>query len=155
MLPQVVYGLAPNQAAEILDNFSVMTVDTGGVLVTDSELDYEEKRVYAVVVEAVDRAGVGNVNTAQATILVEVTPDPHHHLHQDHHHVPVQVSDIPDQPPEWVSVAAVTRIPEDIPLFSPVGSNTPYNYVCLYNSISTTFNIEISKKYENLQQNDF
>ena len=34
-----------------------------------------------------------------------------------------------DQPPEWVSVAAVTRIPEDIPLFSPVGSETPYNYV--------------------------
>ena len=128
MLPQVVYGLAPNQAAEIIDNFSVMTVDTGGVLVTDSELDYEDKRVYAVVVEAVDRAGVGYVNTAQATILVEVALD---HLHQDHHHVPVQVSDIPDQPPEWVSVAAVTRIPEDIPLFSPVGSNTPYNYVCL------------------------
>ena len=152
MLPQVVYGLAPNQAAEIIDNFSVMTVDTGGVLVTDSELDYEEKRVYAVVVEAVDRAGVGYVNTAQATILVEVALD---HLHQDHHHVPVQVSDIPDQPPEWVSVAAVTRIPEDIPLFSPVGSNTPYNYVCLYNYISTTFNIELSKNYENLQQNDF
>ena len=40
-----------------------------------------------------------------------------------------QVSDIPDQPPEWVSVAAVTRIPEDVPLFSPVGSNLPYNYV--------------------------
>ena len=143
MLPQVVYGLAPNQAAEIIDNFSVMTVDTGGVLVTDSELDYEEKRVYAVVVEAVDRAGVGHVNTAQATILVEVALD---HLHQDHHYVPVQVSDIPDQPPEWVSVAAVTRIPEDIPLFSPVGSNTPYNYVCLYNYISTTFNIEFSKR---------
>ena len=152
MIPQVVYGLAPNQAAEIIDNFSVMTVDTGGVLVTDSELDYEEKRVYAVVVEAVDRAGVGYVNTAQATILVEVTLD---HLHQDHHHVPVQVSDIPDQPPEWVSVAAVTRIPEDIPLFSPVGSNTPYNYVCLYNSISTTFNIEFSKNNENFQQTYF
>ena len=37
-----------------------MTVDTGGVLVTEAELDYEDKRVYAVVVEAVDRASAGH-----------------------------------------------------------------------------------------------
>ena len=70
---QVIYQLAPNQAAEIIDNFSVSTVKTGeGVLVLLSELDYEVARLYQVQVEAVDRASVGSVNTAQATILVEV-----------------------------------------------------------------------------------
>lgn len=34
------------------------------------------------------------------------------------------VSDIPDQPPEWVSVAVVTRIPKDVPLFSPLIMST-------------------------------
>ena len=43
-----------------------------GVLVLLSELDYEVARLYQVQVEAVDRASVGSVNTAQATILVEV-----------------------------------------------------------------------------------
>ena len=37
-----------------------------------SELDFEIKRLYQVVVEALDRASFGEVNTAQATILVEV-----------------------------------------------------------------------------------
>ena len=70
---QVIYQLAPNQAAEIIDTFSVSTVKTGeGVLVLLSELDYEVARLYQVQVEAVDRASVGSVNTAQATILVEV-----------------------------------------------------------------------------------
>ena len=31
--------------------------------------------------------------------------------------------DTPDQAPEWVTVPAVTRIQEDVPLFTPVGSN--------------------------------
>lgn len=35
----------------------------------------------------------------------------------------MQVVDSPDQPPEWVTVPAVTRIQEDVPLFTPVGSN--------------------------------
>ena len=37
-----------------------------------AELDFEVKRLYQVVVEALDRASLGEVNTAQATILVEV-----------------------------------------------------------------------------------
>ena len=38
----------------------------------ESELDFEVKRLYQVVVEALDRASLGEVNTARATILVEV-----------------------------------------------------------------------------------
>ena len=38
----------------------------------EAELDFEVKRLYQVVVEALDRASLGEVNTAQATILVEV-----------------------------------------------------------------------------------
>ena len=38
----------------------------------DSELDFEAKRLYQVIVEAKDRASLGEVNTVQATILVEV-----------------------------------------------------------------------------------
>ena len=34
-----------------------------------------------------------------------------------------EVEDISDQPPEWISVPAVTRIQEDVPLFTPVGSS--------------------------------
>ena len=30
------------------------------------------------------------------------------------------MEDVEDQPPEWVTVAPVTRIPEDVALFSPV-----------------------------------
>ena len=66
------YQLAPNQDTEILDHFSVSTVKSGGVLMLESELDFEVKRLYQVVVEALDRASLGEVNTAQATILVEV-----------------------------------------------------------------------------------
>ena len=69
---QVVYQLAPNQDVEIIDHFSVSTVKDGGVLVLESELDFEVKRLYQVVVQAMDRASLGEVNTAQATILVEV-----------------------------------------------------------------------------------
>ena len=41
-----------------------------------SELDFETKRLYQVIVEALDRASLGEVNTAQATILVEVQMNP-------------------------------------------------------------------------------
>ena len=66
------YQLAPAQDADILDKFSVSTVRNGGVLVLESELDYEQRRLYQVSVEALDRASFGEVNTARATILVEV-----------------------------------------------------------------------------------
>ena len=68
---QVVYQLAPNQDVEIIDHFSVSTVKDGGVLVLESELDFEVKRLYQVVVQAMDRASLGEVNTSQATIMVK------------------------------------------------------------------------------------
>ena len=48
----------------------------------------------------------------------------------------LQVEDVPDQPPEWVEVAAVTRLQEDVPLFTPVGDQDQgphrvyYKHVC-------------------------
>ena len=66
------YQLAPHQDLSVMEHFSVSTLQSGGALVLESELDYEEKRLYQVVVEALDRASLGEVNTAQATIIVEV-----------------------------------------------------------------------------------
>ena len=46
------------------------------------------------------------------------------------------MEDVPDQPPEWVEVAAVTRLQEDVPLFTPVGDQDQgphrvyYKHVC-------------------------
>ncbi len=37
-----------------------------------SPLDYETKRLYEVVIEARDRAGAGEVNTALTTVIVKV-----------------------------------------------------------------------------------
>ena len=55
-----------------MDHFSVSTVKDGGVLKLESELDFEVKRLYQVIVQAMDRASLDEVNTAQATILIEV-----------------------------------------------------------------------------------
>ena len=38
-----------------------------------------------------------------------------------------QVGDVSDQPPEWVQVPAVTRIQEDVPLFTPVGAKSDHS----------------------------
>ena len=70
---QVVYGLAANQESDIFQHFSVATIKNEGVLKLETELDFESKHLYQVVVEAMDRASVGQVNTAQATIIVEVS----------------------------------------------------------------------------------
>ena len=69
---QVVYGLAGGQAEDIYQHFSVSTDRDGGHLHLKTELDYEAGRLYQVVVEARDRASLGQANTAQATIIVEV-----------------------------------------------------------------------------------
>jgi len=116
---QVVYSLAPGQADALYTHFSVSTLRGEGVLKLKSELDYEFRHLYQVVVEAKDRASSGLANSVQTTIIVEV-------------------GDVSDQPPEWVQVPAVTRIQEDIPLFTPVGAksdHTPthrvyYKHVC-------------------------
>ena len=91
----MVYQLA-EQDADILAKFSVSTEGEKGVLTLTKPLDFEEKSLYQVsqfcqvpmksmprewssstpsqvIVEARDRASQGEVNTAQATILVQVT----------------------------------------------------------------------------------
>ena len=101
---QVVYSLAENQETDIFEHFSVSTLNNEGVLKLESELDFEEKSLYQIVIEASDRASLGQTNTVQATLIVEV-------------------EDVSDQPPEWISVPAVTRIQEDVPLFTPVSTS--------------------------------
>ena len=162
----MVYRLGPGQDRDIMETFTVATVGGTGVLRLEKEVDYERKALYQVVVEAMDRASVGEVNTAVATILVEVQerdkqftcykvtccrdgdictfccsiPVPLSALSgvsscldsEELQLCVVQVEDIEDRPPEWVDVASVTRISEDVPLFSPVGSAIPYNYVRLF-----------------------
>lgn len=69
---QVVYGLAAGQGEEVYHHFSVTTDREGGSLHLQTELDYETMRLYQVVVEARDRASLGQANTARATLIVEV-----------------------------------------------------------------------------------
>ena len=54
------------------EKFSVSTQGGGAVLSLVSDLDYEVRSLYEVVVEARDRAGRGQVNTAYATVIVKV-----------------------------------------------------------------------------------
>ena len=53
----------------------------------------------------------------------------------------LQVLDIPDQGPEWISLKAVTRIPEDISIFSPV---CPSSLVLIHISLVGLVLIHIS-----------
>lgn len=89
---QVVYYL------QELDNdndiFSISTYQGKGVLRLIGELDYETKSLYQLRVLAVDRANQGPVNTGTAAILVKVV-------------------DVGDQPPEFIQVQAIARIPEN------------------------------------------
>ena len=91
---QVVYSLAPGQADAVYTHFSVSTLRGEGVLKLKSELDYEFRHLYQVkyvtfyhfmiikhcliqvVVEAKDRASSGLANSAQTTIIVEVSHAP-------------------------------------------------------------------------------
>ena len=63
---------AAGQGEEVYQHFSVTTDREGGSLHLQTELDYETMRLYQVVVEARDRASLGQANTAQATLIVEV-----------------------------------------------------------------------------------
>ncbi|KAM8704917.1 hypothetical protein ACLKA7_009385 [Drosophila subpalustris] len=94
---QVVYYLQELDGDN--DIFSISTHQGKGILRLQRELDYETKSLYQLRVLAIDRANQGPINTGTAAILVKV-------------------KDIEDQPPEFVEVQAVARIPED----SPVGT---------------------------------
>ena len=107
----MVYQLAAKQDSDVLNKFSVSTVRDRGVLRLVQPLDFEEKRLYQVVVEARDRATQDDVNRAQATILVSV-------------------GDLPDQPPQWVTVTPVTRILEGTAPYTPVSIHTLTTCLC-------------------------
>uniref|UniRef100_A0A1I8P9G8 Cadherin domain-containing protein n=1 Tax=Stomoxys calcitrans TaxID=35570 RepID=A0A1I8P9G8_STOCA len=89
---QVVYYLQELEGDN--DVFSITTHQGKGILSLRGQLDYETKALYQLRVLAVDRANQGPVNTGTAAILIKV-------------------KDIEDQPPEFVKVQPVARIPED------------------------------------------
>ncbi|XP_054726430.1 cadherin-23 [Anastrepha obliqua] len=114
---QVVYYLQELDGDN--DMFSISTYQGKGVLRLMGELDYETKSLYQLRILAVDRANQGPVNTGTAAILVKV-------------------GDVGDQPPEFVEVQAVARIPENAEIGTRVlrvraidgdrGINNPIQY---------------------------
>ncbi|KAG8193980.1 hypothetical protein JTE90_013674 [Oedothorax gibbosus] len=97
---QVLYQLG-NVDKETSETFSVQTSHGKGVISLTGKLDFERKSLYQLRVLAIDRANTGRRNTATAAILVKV-------------------EDVEDQPPVFISVPSVTRIPEDLPMNSAV-----------------------------------
>lgn len=96
---QVVYHLQELEGDN--DVFSITTVHGKGVIRLVRDLDYEKKNLYQLRVLAVDRNNQGKVNTGTAALLIKV-------------------KDIEDQPPEFVSVTPVIRIPENTQKFSKI-----------------------------------
>lgn len=96
---QVVYYLQELDGDN--DVFSISTHQGKGVLRLQRQLDYETKSLYQLRILAIDRANQGPINTGTAAILIKV-------------------KDIEDQPPEFVEVQAVARIPEDAPVGTKV-----------------------------------
>ncbi|CAG7830108.1 unnamed protein product [Allacma fusca] len=92
---QVVYKIQTEVGDESL--FSISTVNGQGVLKLLRPLDYEKKFLHQLRVLAVDRSSdPSRINTATAAVVV-------------------QVVDVEDRPPEWVTVPPVTRLNEDVP----------------------------------------
>lgn len=114
---QVVYYLQESEGDN--DMFSITTNQGKGILSLMGNLDYESKALYQLRVLAVDRANQGPINTGTAAILIKV-------------------KDIEDQPPEFIKVQPVARIPEDAPVGTRVmrvlcvdgdrGINNPIEY---------------------------
>lgn len=76
------------------DVFAISTYQGKGILRLTGALDYESKSLYQLRILAIDRANYGPVNTGTAAILIKIR-------------------DVEDQPPEFVKVQPVARIPED------------------------------------------
>lgn len=96
---QVVYYLQELDGEN--DIFSITTAHGKGVIRLVKDLDYERKSLYQLRVLAVDRANQGKINTGTAALLVKV-------------------KDVEDQPPEFVSVTPVIRVPENVPRYSKI-----------------------------------
>ena len=69
---QVMYRLLPGQDREVGEKFALSPRDGAAVLSLVAPLDYETKRLYEVIIEARDRAGSGEVNTAHSIVIVKV-----------------------------------------------------------------------------------
>ncbi|XP_024946017.1 cadherin-23 isoform X2 [Cephus cinctus] len=90
---QVVYYLQELDGDN--DVFSISTMSGKGIIRLVGRLDYERKYLYQLRILAVDRAINEKVNTGTTAILVKV-------------------QDVEDQPPEFIVVAPVTRISENV-----------------------------------------
>ena len=64
------YRLLPGQDREVGEKFALSPRDGAAVLSLVAPLDYETKRLYEVIIEARDRAGSGEVNTAHSIVIV-------------------------------------------------------------------------------------
>jgi hypothetical protein len=67
-----VYRLLPGQDREVYEKFTITPRDGAAVLRLVAPLDYETKRLYEVIIEARDRAGTSEINSAQSVVIVKV-----------------------------------------------------------------------------------
>ncbi|KAG1683802.1 Cadherin-23 [Nymphon striatum] len=139
---QVIYKLEDTD--DILEKFSIKTVQGKGVIRLLSSLDYEEKYLYQLRVLAIDQAFMGR-KTATAAILI-------------------RVEDKEDQPPEFALAPPVTRIPENYPVDASVlkvkaidgdrGINNPIEYKIIgghdipFNIDSTTGEVTVRQELD-------
>ncbi|RWS14756.1 cadherin-23-like protein [Dinothrombium tinctorium] len=98
---QVLYSLQEIDNENGPNTFSIETVEGRGVISLVGDLDYERKSFYQLKILAIDRAIEGERHTASATLLV-------------------RVDDAEDQPPVFIFVPSVTRIPENLQIGSQV-----------------------------------
>lgn len=96
---QVVYHLQEVEAD--VPKFSISTQGGKAVVRLVGSLDYEKQTLHQLKVLAVDRAKQGRVNTGTAALLIKV-------------------QDVEDQPPEFVRVQPVARVPEGTPVGTPI-----------------------------------
>lgn len=113
---QVVYHL--QEVETDVPKFSISTYGGKAVVRLTGSLDYEKQTLHQLKVLAVDRAKQGRVNTGTAALLIKV-------------------QDVEDQPPEFVRVQPVVRVPEGTPVGIPILQGT------LKKSISETKIINI------------
>ncbi|GAB6026551.1 hypothetical protein CHUAL_012969 [Chamberlinius hualienensis] len=128
---QVLYRL--KETGDHVENFKIETVQGKGVLSLERPLDYEEKYLYQLQIQAIDRPSTGRRNTGTAAVIVEVI-------------------DVEDQPPEFVKIPTVIKISEDAPIGWPVlqvaavdgdrGVNNPIHYSIIHGEGSNHFGIE-------------
>lgn len=112
-------GSGKSSSSSISSMFSIETIDGKGVLSLMRPLDYEQKPLYQLRIIAIDRAVEHERLSATTSLLISV-------------------EDCEDQAPMFTFVPSITRIPEDLPVGSPIvrvtaidgdrGVNNPIQY---------------------------